>query len=60
VLGPVPVGARGRDGQERMLVRVPRRDGVELAERLHQAAAVRSARKAEQPVRIELDPIEIG
>jgi primosomal protein N' (replication factor Y) len=50
VLGPVPAG----DG-ERLLVRVPRERGLELATALKAAAARRSASKAE-PVRIELDP----
>ncbi|MBV9292256.1 MAG: hypothetical protein JO222_07390, partial [Frankiales bacterium] len=53
VLGPVAVpGGTG----ERMLVRVPRRAGAELATALKAGAAVRSARKATDTVRIELDP----
>ncbi|MCU1674887.1 MAG: primosome assembly protein PriA, partial [Frankiales bacterium] len=51
VLGPVP----GKDGGERLLLRVPRSRGLELAEALKVAQAVRSARKGE-PVRVELDP----
>jgi primosomal protein N' (replication factor Y) (superfamily II helicase) len=43
-----------------MLVRVPRRLGGELATALKQAAAQRSARKAPDPVRIELDPQRIA
>ncbi|HEX5494269.1 MAG TPA: primosomal protein N' [Mycobacteriales bacterium] len=54
-LGPVPAG----DGQERLLVRVPRADGAALAAALHAAAAVRSARKAPDPVRIRVDPLEL-
>jgi primosomal protein N' (replication factor Y) len=50
VLGPVPAG-----NDERVLLRVPRTRGTELAEALKAAAGVRSARKAE-PVRVELDP----
>jgi primosomal protein N' (replication factor Y) (superfamily II helicase) len=46
--------------QERLLVRVPRREGTALAEQLRQAAGVRSARKSPDPVRIEFDPLEIG
>jgi len=62
VLGPVPAPPpRGRDSAggaaERMLVRVDRRQGAALAAALHAAAAVRSARKAPDPVRIELDPL---
>jgi primosomal protein N' (replication factor Y) (superfamily II helicase) len=54
-LGPVPAG----DGAERLLLRVPRADGAALAAALHAAAAVRSARKAPDPVRIQLDPLEL-
>jgi primosomal protein N' (replication factor Y) len=53
VLGPVPE----KDG-ERAFVRVPRSQGAALAAALKAAAGVRSARKAE-PVRIELDPLEL-
>ena len=60
-LGPVPVTARPGDGPvERLLVRVPRRDGADLAAALHAAAATRSARKSGGAVRIELDPVIIG
>jgi len=54
-LGPVPAGA----GTERLLLRVPRADGAALARALHDAAAVRSARKAPDPVRVQLDPLEL-
>jgi primosomal protein N' (replication factor Y) len=61
VLGPVAVATRDSpDAVERMLVRVPRRDGATLAAALKAASAVRSARKATNTVRVELDPIEIG
>lgn len=61
LLGPVPMPARpGEPAQERLLVRVPRRDGGVLAERLRQAAAIRSARKAGEPVRVEVDPLLLG
>jgi primosomal protein N' (replication factor Y) len=53
VLGPVPVG-----DQERAFLRVPRAEGAVLAVALRAAAGVRSARKAE-PVRIELDPLDL-
>lgn len=52
VLGPVPVGP----GRERLLVRVPRREGTGLAALLKEFAAERSADKA-PPVRIEVDPV---
>jgi primosomal protein N' (replication factor Y) len=55
VLGPVPVGA-----EERALVRVASRStGAALAGALHEAAGVRSARKAEGAVRIQVDPREL-
>jgi primosomal protein N' (replication factor Y) len=54
-LGPVAAG----DGVERLLLRVPRSDGAALAVALHDAAAVRSARKAPDPVRVQLDPLEL-
>lgn len=60
-LGPVPAGARdGDEPLERMLVRVPRRDGALLATSLKQAAGVRSARKSPEPVRVEMDPAQLG
>ena len=55
VVGPVPAGADA----ERMLIRVPRAQGAELARALKAAAALRSARKAADPVRIVLDPLEL-
>lgn len=54
VLGPVPVDAE----RERVLVRVPRRLGPALAAALKAGQAVRSARKAAHPVRVQLDPRE--
>jgi primosomal protein N' (replication factor Y) len=51
VLGPVPA----KDGDERLLLRVVRADGLDLAARLKAAQGIRSARKGE-PVRVELDP----
>ncbi|MCW2539000.1 MAG: Primosomal protein [Frankiales bacterium] len=72
-LGSVPVtppgapSARNERGsaradqapQVRTLLRVPRPDGVALAEALHAAAAVRSARTSGGPVRVILDPLEL-
>jgi len=71
VLGPVPVEiahARhpGQDPdvsaetQERALIRIGRRDGLELARALHAAQATRSARKDGGPVRVQLDPAEVA
>jgi primosomal protein N' (replication factor Y) len=55
LLGPVPAGP----DQERMLVRVPRAGAAPLAAALHEAAAVRTARKAAEPVRIQVDPLAL-
>jgi primosomal protein N' (replication factor Y) len=65
ILGPVPVVGRLPSGMadepvERMVVRVPRQQGVELAAALKAAQAGRSARKASGTVRVELDPIVLG
>jgi primosomal protein N' (replication factor Y) len=56
---PVPAGRGTGDEQTRLLLRVPRPDGIALAEALHAAAAVRSAKKSPRTVRIVLDPIEL-
>ncbi|WP_185048532.1 primosomal protein N' [Thermocatellispora tengchongensis] len=63
VLGPVPVEARRRDGGgegelERALIRVGRPGGAALAAALKGASGVRSARKAADPVRVCVDPVE--
>jgi primosomal protein N' (replication factor Y) (superfamily II helicase) len=55
LLGPVPAD----DDQERMLVRTSRSQAAAMAHALHEAAAVRSARKATLTVRIEVDPATI-
>jgi primosomal protein N' (replication factor Y) len=55
VLGPVPAA----EGEERYLVRVPRGDGRRLADALHAAVGVRSARKSPDAVRIQIDPHEL-
>ncbi|HST67221.1 MAG TPA: primosome assembly protein PriA, partial [Mycobacteriales bacterium] len=52
------VGADAAD-LERLLLRVPRSDGLALAAALHAAAAIRSARKAPDPVRVQLDPLAL-
>jgi primosomal protein N' (replication factor Y) (superfamily II helicase) len=61
VLGPVELdpGPAG-EAKERALVRVPRADGRALAAALAAAQAARTARKAPHPVRVQLDPLEIG
>jgi primosomal protein N' (replication factor Y) len=55
LLGPVPAG----EGQERILVRTSRATGRALATALRAAAGVRSAKKAPDPVRIQIDPLEL-
>lgn len=59
ILGPVPDPSASRDAAsaERVLIRVPRRAGADLAAALKQAAAQRSARKASDPIRVALDPL---
>ena len=52
VIGPVPTSA----DTERVLVRVPRHDGAALVAAVKAAAALRSARKAPDPVKIVFDP----
>lgn len=56
LIGPVEVAG----GAVRVLVIVPLEHGVALAAALKAAAAVRSARKASDPVRLQLDPPEFG
>jgi primosomal protein N' (replication factor Y) (superfamily II helicase) len=46
--------------EQRLLIRVPRPDGPALARALHAAAAVRSARKDPDPLRIALDPVTLA
>jgi primosomal protein N' (replication factor Y) len=59
LLGPVPASGSDPDA-ERLLIRVPRVSGLSLAESLKAAQAARSARKAREPVRVELDPAVLG
>jgi primosomal protein N' (replication factor Y) len=54
-LGPVPAGPEA----ERMLLRVPRGEAAALARALHEAVAVRTARKAAHPVRVQVDPHDL-
>jgi primosomal protein N' (replication factor Y) len=56
VLGPVPAAD---EGHERMLVRVARSSGKALALSLRAAAGVRSLRKSPDPVRIQIDPLDL-
>lgn len=68
LLGPVdlPAGARRPAGTaagaeiSRMLVRVRREDGLELAAALRRATGVLSARRDQVPVRVQIDPLHIG
>jgi primosomal protein N' (replication factor Y) (superfamily II helicase) len=55
LIGPVPVD----DDTQRALIRVPRANGAQLAAALKAAAAARSARKAADPVKVVLDPLEL-
>jgi primosomal protein N' (replication factor Y) len=74
VLGPVPEGGTGGRGAppfaggpggspprtDRALIRIGRRDGLDLARALHAAQATRSARKEGGAVRVQLDPAEVA
>lgn len=68
LLGPVdlPPGARRPPGTQadkavvRMLVRVPRDARLPLAAALRRAAGVLSARRDQEPVRVQIDPLHIG
>ncbi|MEV6927693.1 primosomal protein N' [Dactylosporangium sp. NPDC051485] len=55
ILGPVPAA----EGQERMLVRTARSAGKALALSLKAAAGARSVRKAADPVRLQIDPLDL-
>ncbi|MEV4457784.1 primosomal protein N' [Microbispora sp. NPDC049633] len=55
ILGPVPV----EGGPERAMVRVPRHLGSALARALKGASGVRSARKAPDVVRVNIDPLDL-
>ena len=68
LLGPVPLppGARrppgfgADDAVSRMLVRVDREQGLALAAELRRGVAVVSARQSHEPVRVQIDPLQIG
>jgi primosomal protein N' (replication factor Y) len=59
VLGPVPAGTE-ESGHQRALLRVPRPEGAQLAHALRDAQASRTARKDPDPVRVQLDPLELA
>jgi primosomal protein N' (replication factor Y) (superfamily II helicase) len=61
LLGPVPEQPRpGQEGErERYLVRVPRGEGLALAQALAEVQGVRSAKKAAEHVRVQLDPLDL-
>jgi primosomal protein N' (replication factor Y) (superfamily II helicase) len=58
VLGPVPL-ENGQSEKERALLRVSRADGRALAAAIAATQAVRTARKEPDPVRVQLDPLEL-
>jgi primosomal protein N' (replication factor Y) len=58
VLGPVPVPGGAESEDERLVVRVPRTLGAELARSLSEMQRLRSARKLEA-VRVQVDPWEL-
>ncbi|OBF61342.1 primosome assembly protein PriA [Mycobacterium sp. 852002-51971_SCH5477799-a] len=68
LLGPVdlPAGVRRPAGTPagapvtRMLVRVPRRQGLSLAAALRRGISVLSARQTHEPARVQIDPRHIG
>lgn len=69
VLGPVPLpaGMRGPAGSdtepedaERVILRVPRRDGPALSAALREGLVQRSARRLAGAIRVQVDPIRVG
>jgi len=68
LLGPVdlPPGVRRPAGTPagvpvtRMLVRVPREQGLALAASLRRGVGVLSARQTHEPARVQIDPLHIG
>ena len=59
-LDPAPDARPDDEVRERALVRVPRAEGRALAHALHVAQAARTARKATDPVRVRMDPPDVG
>jgi len=68
LLGPVelPPGVRRPAGTPanvrvtRMLVRVPREQGLALAAALRRGVSVLSARQTHEPARVQMDPLNVG
>ncbi|MGV9430103.1 MULTISPECIES: primosomal protein N' [unclassified Nocardia] len=69
VLGPVPLPPTARKPfsggdspaeVERMLLRVGRTAGAPLARALTAAQAVRSSHRSDDPLRVQVDPVDIG
>lgn len=69
VLGPVPMpaGMRGPAGSdsepedaERVILRVPRREGAALSAALREGLTQRSARRLPGAIRVQVDPIRVG
>lgn len=69
VLGPVPLPPAARKPfssddspaeVERILLRVDRRSGAALARALTAAQAVRSTHRSDAPLRVQIDPVDIG
>ncbi|MGH3701559.1 MAG: primosomal protein N' [Pseudonocardiaceae bacterium] len=60
LLGPVPVLGEAEGDRERLLVGVPRAHGLALASALAVLQARRSARKLPDPLRVQLDPHQLG
>jgi primosomal protein N' (replication factor Y) len=54
-------GGQGDDDRprERLMVRVPRSRGADLSKAVKAAGGVRSARKAPDPVQVQVDPLDL-
>ena len=59
-MGPVPIPGDVEGKRERVLLRVPRSEGSALAAALAAIQAGRSARKMPDPLRVQLDPVELS
>jgi primosomal protein N' (replication factor Y) len=57
VLGPVPTGT---DDSVRVLLRAPLSDGAALTAAVRASAGARSARRRPGPVRVRVDPVDLG
>ncbi|WUA12051.1 primosomal protein N' [Nocardia sp. NBC_01377] len=68
VLGPVPLPPFARTPfagdspveVERMILRVDRREGAALSKALITAQAIRSTHRTDAPLRVQIDPVDIG